>query len=339
MIEVPVAPAVVTAHVYLERCCSHCHTRHTPAVNLTGEVVGKQRFGVRLVSLIATLREEARLPIGTIQWYLQTLHGLSVSVGAIIGALGQVARAGAGTVEAIREEIRGSPCVHGDETGWREDGVNGYIWTFCTPVAQYFTRGSRGGAMVDAVLGDAFAGVVVSDFYVGYQHYPGVKQKCWAHLLRDVHDLRMAHTENADVQGWAAAVHDVYRRAVAWKEGHAADGDAARQQAETAFMRELQAVSAPYTEARVPQRVLSARMAKHLNELFVFVREPAVPPDNNEAERALRHLVTSRKISGGTRSTAGSATKMTLASLFGTWRRKGINPFIACHALLVSPHP
>ena len=57
---------------------------------------------------------------------------------------------------AIREEIRGSPCVLGDETGWREDGVNGYVWTFCTPVTQYFARGSRGGAMVDAVLG-AFA--------------------------------------------------------------------------------------------------------------------------------------------------------------------------------------
>lgn len=80
-------------------------------------------------------------------------------------------------------------------------------------------------------------------------------------------------------------------------------------------------------------------MAKHLHELFVFVRESAVPPDNNEAERALRHMVTSRKISSGTRSTRGTATKMTLASLFGTWRRIGINPFRACRALLVSPSP
>jgi len=193
--------------------------------------------------------------------------------------------------------------------------------------------------MVETVLGDDFAGVLVSDFYVGYQHYPGVKQKCWAHLLRDVHDLRVAHAEDADVQGWAAAVHDCYQRAVAWKEMHANDGEAARQQAETAFMEELQTVYGPYTEARVPQRVLSARMVKHRHELFVFVREPDVPPDNNEAERALRHIVTRRKISGGTRSTAGSATKTTLATLFGTWRRKGINPFTACRALLLSPHP
>lgn len=337
VIEVPLVPAVVTEHVYVERCCPHCHTRHTPAVDLGEAVLGTQRFGVGLVSLIATLREEARLPMATIQWYLQTFHALSVSAGAIVGALGQVARAGAATVDVIRAEIRGSPCVHGDETGWREDGVNGYVWTFCTPTAQHFTRGSRGGAMVDTVLGADFAGVLVSDFYAGYQHYPGVKQKCWAHLLRDVHDLRVAHAEDADVQSWAAGVQDVYRRAVAWKQMHADEGEAARQRAETTFMAELQRVVAASIEAQVPQRVLSARMAKHLHELFVFVREPAVPPDNNEAERALRHLVTSRKISGGTRSAAGSATKMMLASLFGTWRVRGINPLRACRALLISP--
>ena len=51
-----------------------------------------------------------------------------------------------------------------------------------------------------------------------------------------------------------------------------------------------------------------------------------MPPTNNAAERSLRHLVTARKISGGTRSPAGTATKMTLASLFGTWRLQGARP-------------
>ncbi|MHB8645089.1 MAG: IS66 family transposase [Thermomicrobiales bacterium] len=339
VIEVSPVPAVVTEHVYLERCCPHCRTRHTPAVDLGEAVVGKQRLGVGLVSVIATLREEARLPVATIQWYLRTFHALSISVGAIVGAIQRVADAGAATVTAIREEIRGSPCIHGDETGWRENGVNGYVWVFCTPVAQYFARGSRGGEMVEAVLGEECAGVVVSDFYVGYAPYPGVKQKCWAHLLRDVHELRVAHPDDTAVQAWAAGVHDVYRQAVAWKQAQVGSTQAERQQAEGAFKEALQAVYGAYTEAQVPQRVLSARMAKHLHELFVFVREAAVPPDNNEAERALRHMVTSRKISGGTRSPAGSAAKMTLASLFGTWRRRGENPYRACRALLLSPQP
>jgi transposase len=337
VIEVPVVPAIITEHVYLERCCPHCRTRHTPRVALEQEVVGKQRFGVGLISLIATLRERARVPLATIQWYLATFHQLSVSVGAIAGAIQQVAGAAAGMMVRIREAIRGSPVAHLDETGWRENGVNGYAWVCATPEAVCFARGDRAAAMVERLLGEEYAGTLVSDFYVGYAPYVGVKQKCWAHLLRDVHDLRVAHPKGAAVQAWAAGVHDVYAQAVAWKAAHPCADDRTRQVARERFAAALTAVYAPHVESTTPQRVLSARMAKHLHELFVFVVEPAVPPDNNRAERELRHLVTSRKISGGTRSAAGSAAKMTLASVFGTWRQRGEDPYAACRALLLSP--
>jgi hypothetical protein len=66
-----------------------------------------------------------------------------------------------------------------------------------------------------------------------------------------------------------------------------------------------------------PQAGLCRRIDKHLGELFVFVEDPAAPT-NNAAERSLRHLVTCRKVSGGTRSAAGTTARMTLASLFGT---------------------
>ena len=64
--------------------------------------------------------------------------------------------------------------------------------------------------------------------------------------------------------------------------------------------------------------------------------DPRIPATNNAAERALRHLVTSRKISGGTRSGEGSDTKMTLATLVGTWRAEGRTPFTACHEMLAA---
>lgn len=69
----------------------------------------------------------------------------------------------------------------------------------------------------------------------------------------------------------------------------------------------------------------------------VVEQHPDVPATTNAAERSLRPLVTSRKISGGARSARGTQTKMTLASLFGMWRLRGINPFDACQDLLASP--
>ena len=94
----------------------------------------------------------------------------------------------------------------------------------------------------------------------------------------------------------------------------------------------------PYIEnLAAVQGKLCQRMAKHIKELFVFVAEPSVPSENNAAERSLRPLVVSRKVSGGTRSEPGTTSKMALASLFGTWAARRLDPLLACRQCLVSP--
>ena len=180
VIELPVVPVQVTEHVYLARTCPACRRRCTPPAVLDGVVLGQQRLGVNLLSLIATLREEGRLPIRSVQWYLDTVHQLRLSVGAIVSAIHQTAQRAQPAVAAILDRIRASPVVHADETGWREDGANGYVWTFSTPTERYFLRRGRGKAVVDEALGESFSGVLVSDFYAAYHHYDGPKQRCWA---------------------------------------------------------------------------------------------------------------------------------------------------------------
>lgn len=79
-----------------------------------------------------------------------------------------------------------------------------------------------------------------------------------------------------------------------------------------------------------PCRTLAKRLLRHLDELFQFVLHEHVSADNNLAERALRPLVVQRKISGGSRSQLGSATRMQLASLFETWLARKLNPLHEC---------
>jgi hypothetical protein len=335
VLEVAPSPVQVSEHVFLERTCPRCHRRWTPAATeLGGVVAGQQRLGVGLVSLLATLREAGRLPVRTIQWYLEQVHGLHLSVGAIVAASRRVAAAGAPTMERLRQRVRASPVVHADETGWRQNGRNGYVWTFSTPDTVLFTYGRRTKAMVDQVLDETFGGVLVSDFYAAYHHYPGLKQRCWAHLLREIHDLRVAHPTDQALGTWAAAVHGLYQDARAWSH----PDPRARVQAARRFEDTLLARCQPFLSGpAVPQRTLCERIERHLSELFVFVAHPEVPSDNNAAERSLRHLVTSRKISGGTRSDQGTDTKMVTSSLFGTWRLQGLDPLLACQRLLTQP--
>ena len=334
VIELPRVPVQVTEHAYIARTCPGCRRRCVPPPQLDGVVLGRQRLGINLISLIATLREEARLPFRLIQWYLDTVHGLRLSVGAIVAATQRVAQKAQKVMTDIVEQIRGSPVVHADETGWREDGHNGYVWTFSTPDLRYFLRRGRGNAVVDEALGDEFAGVLVSDFYAAYHHYDGPKQRCWAHLLRDIHDLRVLYPQDGSLARWADAVHGVYEKAQAFTHPEQRQLHAAR----LALERHLLAWCRPYLDdpSAVPAK-LCRRIQNHVKELFVFVGVPGVPPDNNAAERSLRHLVVSRKISGGTRSQQGTETKMSLASIYGTWRAQGVNPLAACRQLLASP--
>ena len=141
---------------------------------------------------------------------------------------------------------------------------------------------------------------------------------------------------------WATQVHGVYTRARAF--GAAADSRPAtpRTHAQQAFQTELLDLCVPFVEAAeadVPQAVLCRRIQKYLPELFTFVAEPAVPSDNNAAERCIRPAVIRRKISGGTRSPAGTDTFTTLLTLFGTWRTRNLDPLVACRQMLLAHAP
>ena len=163
-----------------------------------------------------------------------------------------------------------------------------------------------------------------------------------AHLLRDIHDQRTRYPKDAALARWAAAVHQLYVAAKACNHHEPWQ----RRVAQLAWERKLLAICQPFLADRLAlQGRLCRRIERHIKslprtgygELFVFVAEPDVPADNNPAERSLRHLVISRKVSGGTRSERGTESKMTLASIFGTWRARGLNPLAACRQLLVSP--
>lgn len=330
-------PAVtVTEHRLVARTCPRCEKRVVARPDLGSVVAGRQRLGHSLTSLIVTLREELRLPVGAIRRFLALTAGLSLSAGTIVACCRRVAEAGAATVAHYHEQVRASPVLHADETGWRENGHNGYIWTLSTPTIRTFSHGRRSAEAFHQAVGGDYAGTLVSDFYGVYAREAGPHQWCWAHLLRDIHDLVECWPADARLATWAAAVRQTYDAACAtpppapWRRGAVL----------TAFGERLMASCTPYLDDRsAPQRTLCRRIEKHLGGLFTFVVEPDVPPDNNAAERSLRHLVTARKISGGTRSPTGTTTKMTLASLFGTWRLQGIHPLHACRALLVSHQP
>jgi transposase len=342
VIEVPAPPPVeVTHHRIFKGWCAGCQKWHEAPVEVQSEVLGQGRLGVRLISLIALFHTVMRLPVRQIRTLLSTLHGVEVSIGEISEVLHRLVAHVQPALKQLKQTLRASPAVQADETGWREDGTNGYIWSLSTPTLRYYEyHHSRGGAVVKQLIGEDFQGVLGSDFYGGYNVHQGVHQRCWVHFLRDLHDLKKLHPDDAQVWQWATQVKHLYERAKAapvldpqWSP---AQQQAQRVALQHAFEQELWQVCAPFVPTSTPMQTLCKRVERFLPELFVFVAYPGVPSDNNLAERSVRPLVIARKISGGSRSPKGSVTRMGLASLFGTWIAQGLNPFHQCLALLSS---
>lgn len=342
VIDLPPVRAEVVEHRVLERTCRRCGARCRGTLPDLGEQVGThRRVAWPVVAWVATLRTTLRLPLAQLRWLLERGWGLRLSVGELSALLAEAARAGQPAYEALLAEARASPVVHIDETGWREDGRNGWVWTLTTATVRlfHFSR-SRAGVVALRLLGETGTATVVSDFYGAYDQLERSQQRCWAHLLRDIHDLGAAHPGDRGVAAWAAGVRDVYDRAVAWATAATAAGTRPilRERARDRFEAELAALCQPQSPD-APQAVLCARIVRYRRDLFTFVADPAVPPTNNAAERALRPLVIARKISGGTRSKRGSATRMVLQSLVATWELRGLDPVAEFLALLRAPRP
>jgi hypothetical protein len=105
-----------------------------------------------------------------------------------VGFNTEQAQNGASIYEGIKQSIRHSPCVNADETGWRVNGQNYWLWVFTNKdAALYHIDKSRGSKVVGNVLGEKYEGVFTSDFYSDYNKLQALaKQRCLSHLLDEI---------------------------------------------------------------------------------------------------------------------------------------------------------
>ena len=352
VIDIPTFKFKVTEHVFFKRWCTNCKTRIYPSPKLKGVTVGKQRFGINIQSLVSTLSEEFRQPLNKIKSFLSIAYHLEISEGGLVRLLASTSAKGENDYNQIKAALKKSDVVYADETGSREAGINGYQWSFSNNKYQliwYHKR--RNKDVVREFVGDSgkqstksrkkqkqneneedmFQGVLVTDFLGSYNTYNGFHQRCWVHFLRDIKKLKKEiGSKHPPLNIWAKRIKQIYTEAKEWSGPNPKlpFGLQAQEriEKEAYFKDKLKKVCKPHTLKETPMTTLSQRAITFLPEMFTFIRFEGIKPDNNQAERALRHSVIRRKISGGTRSAKGSHTREVLASLFGTWRLQGLNP-------------
>ena len=320
----PVRPRVYRIVTYEAHCprCGEVRSTH-PLQTSRGRGAAKVQLGPRALAVAAALNKVCGLTMRTTCRVLKDLLGLSLSPGGLSHAMDRIADRLCGRYEQLLEDIRGSPAVHADETSWYVGEPGWWLWTFTTPqTTVYRVDGSRGSQVVADVLGDEFAGMLVSDCLSSYDPSDYRKHKCIAHHLRAIAKAEEVPTQQdpSYLSQWKLLLKSViviHRLAV---EGTLRPDDVADKRA--ALQRWADALlEMPRTQ--LGDVAVQNRLKKQRAHLLGCLEELAAEPTNNRAERSLRPAVIARKLSCGNKTDRGRTTWQVLASLGATCRQRG----------------
>src|SRR5829696_6384214 len=183
-VELPPLRAEVTEHRLAARRCRSCGTitRADRPMEARGGVFAPRLQGVATL-LVGRYRLSRREAVAC----LAALGEVELSVGALARLEQATSAALAPVVDEVATAIRQAAVANVDETGWWEGKDRHWLWTVVTATLTLFRLDpTRGKAVVQALLGTDWAGIVGSDRYSAYRYLPlEQRQFCWAHLIRE----------------------------------------------------------------------------------------------------------------------------------------------------------
>lgn len=323
--------------------CRHCRRRVQGRHPLqTSDALGAAavQLGPQAVALAVILNKQCGLSFGRIASLLRDRFGLTVTRGGLVHVVHRAARQAQPTYAALCAQMRASPVVTPDETGWKVGGHPYWLWAFATPeTTTYAIEDGRGFAQAARMLGTDYAGVLQRDGWAPYRQFVhAAHQSCLAHLLRRCRTMMLDHPHHS----FAPQVDALLRAALATRDRFHAGlvSNHGLAVARGAYVTRL-----GHLLDRRPSRLAEARrFARHLDAeyeaVFSFLFDPTLDATNWRAEHALRPAVVTRKMcGGGNRTVRGAQTQQVLASVLRTAQQRGVNTTDALATLLRAPTP
>ena len=293
-----------------QRWCSHC--RRVVRARPAGVLPKKSASNAALATLAQMLYVEMVTAgaVSRMTW---------INKGTLLGMMASLAELLEPCLEAIKASVCASHVVHADETVWRCDGRGGYAWVFLGEGGVLLLcRTTRSGQVAVEALGSLNKdGVLVTDRYSGYLVLAeAARQLCFEHLKRDLLKLERKNPHSEECKRFVAAVLPLLKEAMALRR---------TEKERDRYLTRAREIRDAIMERMRKGRCKAVRKYQEIflnNEesLFRWVEDPAVPAENNAAERAVRPLAVARKVSHGSQGEGGLRTREVLGSVLLTLR-------------------
>jgi transposase len=314
---------VVTEHTIHRDWCPHCRKSVEPRVP---DALPGSQIGNRVLALSAWLHYGQGQTLDHIVEVFNCHLHFKLTAGGLVQQWYRLQEILYPWYEQLHREALDAAVLNADETGWRVNGKGHWLWCFTTPrLTYYLIDRRRGKPVVARFFRNAFRGTLVTDFWGPYNAVVcGARQVCLAHLLRDLEHVERYKSPSPQWPEFAKKLRRLVRdgiRLSRWEDRELPEY-ATRRTRLHARLDELMAT--PWEDAQA--RRLLKRFRRHRDDLFTFLDDPAVPFDNNAAERAIRPAVIIRKNSYGNRSVRGADTQAALMSIYRTLKQRGHDP-------------
>lgn len=339
--DLPMVRPVVRRFDVQVGCCAACGRRVQGRHPLqTSDALGAANvhLGPGAVTFVVLMHTQFGVPLEKIATVLRERFGLTVTASGLAQVLHRTAGRAAPTYAALCEQVRGSPMVSPDETGWRVGAVPHWLWVFATPETTVYAI-CPGRSFDDAatILDPDFDGVLIRDGWAPYRQFTeALHQTCLGHLLRRSRTLRMDHPRSL----WPAAVQQVLLDGLALRDRRDAQEISGHGLATARGRLLTRLADLIDTAPAIPaaQR-FAAHLATEFPAVFAFLWAPGIDATNWRAEQAIRPAVVTRKICGGNRTRRGADTQQVLASVVRTIRQRCLDLTTVFTTLLRAPRP
>ncbi len=304
------------------------------------EAAAPVQYGPRVKSVGVYLGEYQLLPFDRLAEIMRDLFACErFSEGTLANFKADCSRRLEPVEAAIRNLATAAPVAGFDETGVRATGSLHWLHTVSTRLLTWYYAHKRRGceAMDAAGILSEYRGCAVHDFWKSYFDYDCDHALCNSHLLRELTFLW-----EEQKQKWAKEMIDQLLAikeevATAGKAGLTALPPSDQDRFLKGYERIVQAGYAQNPAAPVhgtkrrgrrkqsKARNLLDRFRDYPNEILAFMRDFAVPFDNNQSERDLRMMKLRQKISGTFRSFEALVNFCRIRGYVSTARKNGLN--------------
>jgi transposase len=302
------------------RCCGKESVARFPA-----GVERPVQYGARAKGLITYLQNYQVIPYERLSEFFEDIFGAKISGGTVFNTT-ETAYENLATFEQLTKGLLiQSDTLHADETGVYVEKKLNWLHTVSTEKLTYhMVHEKRGGAAIEAAdILPNFQGTLVHDCWAPYFNYDFRHALCNAHLLRELNAVVETSKER-----WAKEMSNLLRKLNnATKEGELSAAEIERFEKEYKLILQhgYHETGGLRPEKKTVSRNLWERFLLKQHQVLLFIHDPAVPFDNNQAERDIRMVKVKQKVSGCFRSRAGANHYARIRAYISTARKQGEN--------------